>query len=187
MLNKLLNMLRLRPVVYDENFFTDAWFKEWANLSAVLASMIESEPKWRVILDFGCGPGVMIDLMNDRGLDYVGCDYSAEARQLYMEHYGRYPDRYLSNLDDAVAKQNDLLIAFDVLEHMRDDEISTMLDAVRSVPELLFNISGARGIPGHVNIKSDRAWITEMKQKGYGFEAARTHELRRRYGQQRPG
>lgn len=187
MLDRLINRLLRRPVVYDDSFFTDSWFKEWANLSIVLASLIESEPKWHAVLDFGCGPGAMIDLMAERGLDYVGCDYSAEARQLYLEHFGRYPERYLSNLDEAVAKKNDLLLAFDVLEHMRDDEIAGLLVKVHSISELLFNISRTRGIPGHINIKSDRAWIAFMKKQGYRFEEKRTHKLRQLYAQQRPG
>jgi 2-polyprenyl-3-methyl-5-hydroxy-6-metoxy-1,4-benzoquinol methylase len=187
MLNKLINRLLNRPVVYDDSFFTEAWFKEWENLRGVLASLIESEPKWRVILDFGCGPGAMIDLMNDRGLEYTGCDYSTEARQLYLQYYGQHQEHYLPGLDEAVARENDLLLAFDVLEHMRDDEITKLLDQVRSIPELLFNISRTRGIPGHINIKSDRAWIAFMKERGYRFEEKRTHNLRRLYLQQRPG
>jgi len=173
--------------VYDENFFTDAWFKEWENLSLVLAALIKSEPKWQAVLDFGCGPGVMIDLMTDRGLDYVGCDYSPEARQLYLEHYGRYPEQYISDLKVAIAKHHDLLLSFDVLEHMRDDEIASLLDTIRSIPELLFNISRARGIPGHINFKSDRAWVNFMEEHGYRFEEVRSQKLRNLYTQQRPG
>ena len=187
MLNRLINRLRRRPVVYDGSFFTEAWFKEWANLRVVLASLIESEPKWHAVLDFGCGPGAMIDLMTEHGLDYVGCDYSLDARQLYLERFGQHPERYLSSLDVAVAKKNDLLLAFDVLEHMRDDEIASLLDKIRSIPELLFNISRTRGIPGHINIKSDRAWVAYMKKQGYRFEEKRTQNLRQFYAQQRPG
>jgi len=187
MLNRLLNLLNFRPVVYGKSFFTDAWFNEWEKLSQVLAALVESEPKWRTILDFGCGPGVMIDLMTTHGLDYVGCDYSTDARQLYLEHYGQHPKRYISELDDAMGKQHDLLLSFDVLEHMRDDEIADLLDMIRSIPELLFNISRARGIPGHINIKSDRSWIKFMQEHGYRFEEARTRKLRDLYAQQRPG
>lgn len=82
---------------------------------------------------------------------------NAKARQLYLEHYGRYPERYLANLDDVVAKQNDLLLSFDVLKHVRDEDIANVLDNVRSVLELLFNISRTRGTPSPVNINSDRA------------------------------
>lgn len=187
MLNKLVSRLLRRPVVYDESFFTDAWFIEWTSLRMVLAHIIEAEPKWRTIIDFGCGPGVMIDLMTDRGLDYEGCDYSVEAHKLYLEHYGQHPDRYLTSLDHASEKAYDLLIAFDVFEHMRDDEIASFLNMISSVPELLLNISRTRGIPGHINLKSDRAWISYMKMHGCCFEEKRTLKLRHLYSQQRPG
>jgi hypothetical protein len=117
----------------------------------------------------------------------VGCDYSAEARQLYLEHYGQNPDRYVANLDDAVTKKNDLLLAFDVLEHMGDEEITRLINKVHSIPELLFNISRARGIPGHCNIKSDFGWIAFMKKLGYRFDEERTQKLRQLYTQLRPG
>lgn len=187
MFSRILDHLMGRPVVYDDSFFKETWFREWDTLSVVLAALIESEPRWRSILDFGCGPGVMIDLMTARGLDYVGCDYSSEARQLYLTHYGRNPERYLSSLNEAVAKSNDLLLAFDVLEHMRDDEIAQLIEKAYPIPEFLFNISRTRGIPGHINIKSDRAWIRFMKKHGYRFEEIRTKRLRQFYSKLRPG
>lgn len=187
MLSRFFSRLMRRPVVYDDSFFKEAWFKEWESLRLVLASLIESERRWKTILDFGCGPGVMIDLMADRRLDYVGCDYSFEARQLYLTHYGRYPERYLSSLDDAVARKNDLLLAFDVLEHMRDEEITQLVERISTIPEVLFNISRTRGIPGHINIKSDRAWVAYMQEHGYRFEEKRTQRLRKIYTQLRPG
>lgn len=187
MINRILNRLMRRPAVYDDNFFSESWFKEWKDLRFVLASLIESEPRWRVVMDFGCGPGVMIDLMTARGLDYVGCDYSPEARQLYMNHYGQHPERYFSMLDAVLERKHDLLLAFDVFEHMRDDEIAKLIEKSRAIPEWLLNISRTPGIPGHINIKSDRAWIAYMKKHGYRFEESRTQTLRRLYAKLRPG
>jgi 2-polyprenyl-3-methyl-5-hydroxy-6-metoxy-1,4-benzoquinol methylase len=187
MLRRLINRLHRGPVIYDDNFFQEAWFKEWMTLSSVLKLMLESEPNWKSVLDFGCGPGVMIDLMVDSGLDYVGCDYSAEARQLYLSNYGRYCERYLTTIEAALASKRDLLLAFDVLEHLQDEEIATLLETTAVIPEMLFNISRTRGIPGHVNIKSDRAWLTFMQAHGLHLEQQRTQALRQLYAKLRPG
>lgn len=187
MLERLIRRLFRKPVVYGDEFFGDAWFREWAMLDEVLAALIESEPGWRAVLDFGCGPGIMIDKMAARGLDYIGCDYSAEARALYLRHFGQHPQRYVASLDDALTRSFDLLLAFDVLEHMRDDEIVRLLGTVCGIPELLFNISRTRGIPGHINLKSDRAWIAFMQRQGCHFEEERTRRLRELYRQHRPG
>ncbi|MHB8742009.1 MAG: class I SAM-dependent methyltransferase [Sulfuricaulis sp.] len=188
MISRILNRLfRPRAVVYGAGFFGDQWFQEWQALKDVLSRLIRSEPRWRTILDFGCGPGVMIDLMNDRGYEYFGCDSSTEARALYIKHYGKYPDRYLARLEDAGDRHADLLLSFDVLEHMRDEEIENLLAKTKKIPEVLVNISRQRGIPGHINIKPDRQWIAFFKSRGFSFADARTRELRKIYETLRPG
>jgi SAM-dependent methyltransferase len=187
MLRNLWNRLLDKQVVYDQTFFQQGWFKEWEKLKYVLAALIESEPSWRSILDFGCGPGVMIDMMGDRGFDYIGCDYSLGARRLYISNYGKYSERYVSTIDECLRKNRDLLLAFDVLEHMLDEEISQLLEKTSTIPEVLLNISRKRGIPGHINIKSDQAWITFLNSHGLHFEKERTYALRSVYAQMRPG
>lgn len=184
-LDRLLH--RHRPVVYGSSFFTSAWFDEWEKLKIVLAELVESEPRWQTVLDFGCGPGVMIDTLAKRGLDYWGCDYSNEARELYLKHYGRFPSRYLQNLDEALERNYDLFISFDVLEHMRDDEIQVLLSKIKAIPELLLNISRTKGIPGHINLKNDHDWIAFMNAHGYEFEVLGTDYLRKSYSKKRPG
>ena len=129
----------------------------------------------------------MIDLMGDCGLDYVGCDYSAEARQLYLHNYGKYSERYLTTIEASLASKRDLLLAFDVLEHLRDEEITKLLESTTTIPEMLFNISRTRGIPGHVNIKSDKAWLSFMHAHGLHLQEQRTKALRQIYSQLRPG
>ncbi len=187
MLKGIVNRILRKQVVYGNEFFGESWFREWSQLRLVLAAMLETEPEWRSILDFGCGPGVMIDLMRDKGIDYLGCDYSVEARQLYLQHYGKFPDYYVANLEESAISSRDVALSFDVLEHMRDDEIEIFLNKISTVNELLFNISRARGIPGHINLKSDSAWIAFMRKQGYEFEEVRTRKLRKIYAHLRPG
>lgn len=184
---KFLRHVLNRPVVYGEEFFRDNWFREWETLKEVLGSMIASEPRWQRILDFGCGPGIMIDHLNDHGIDCIGCDYSAEARALYMERYGRNPQKYVRTLDELRTRDFNVLMAFDVFEHMTDDEITALIGQVKRIPELLLNISRTRGIPGHINLKSDRRWISFMRDLGYGFQEERSRELRSLYTKLRPG
>lgn len=175
-------------VKYDDTFFSNQWFSGWDTLKDVLHALLASEPRWRTVLDYGCGPGIMIDLMNDHGYDYVGCDVSPEARALYLERYGRHPDRYATTLDAALTgRRFDLMLSFDVLEHLRDEEVSTLLKQMHGVPELLFNISRVRSIPGHINIKSDRAWIRFFERHGWQLDRPGTDRLRARYLELRPG
>jgi SAM-dependent methyltransferase len=186
LLERFLRRVLNRPVVYGEVFFRDNWFREWEALKEVLGSMIASEPRWQRVLDFGCGPGIMIDHLNDRGIDCIGCDYSAEARALYMKKYGRHPQKYVRTLDELSAFDFDVLMAFDVFEHMTDDEITALIGKMKRIPELLLNISRTRGIPGHINLKPDRRWISFMRDLGYAFEEERSREFRGLYAKLRP-
>jgi cyclopropane fatty-acyl-phospholipid synthase-like methyltransferase len=188
MIHKILRRLVCqKTAVYDENFFGAQWFREWEKLREVLFALICCEPRWRSILDFGCGPGAMIDYMNARGIHYVGCDYSEEARSLYLAHYGAHPEHYASRLGDVDIGSFDLFLSFDVFEHMTDVQIVDVLEASKGISEYFLNISRDWRTPGHINIKSDRAWLKFFKRHGLLLLEDTTTRLRERYTVLRPG
>jgi SAM-dependent methyltransferase len=173
-------------VRYDDSFFSEGWFRNWDMLKHVLCVLLESDRKWRTILDYGCGPGVMIDLMNSRGFDYIGCDVSPDARSLYLRRYGKNPEKYHSSMEALSDRTFDLLVSFDVLEHMQDEEIVSLLGRIPHIREILVNISRVRTIPGHTNLKADRSWIRFFESHGWIYERDRTETLRTRYLRLRP-
>ncbi len=187
LLDKFLHVAQNRTqVAYDATFFTEAWFRNWAELQPVLWALIAAQPRWRAVLDYGCGAGAMVDPMNDEGYRYIGCDRSVEARTLYLRHFGRHPGRFLTDLSEALTEEFDLALAFDVFEHMADDEIRIFLQETQAIPEFFVNISRERGLPGHINIKSDKQWIALCESSGLSLDANTTDLLRRRYCELRP-
>jgi SAM-dependent methyltransferase len=180
-------MLSLREVAYDGSFFREEWFQGWAELRHVLEQLVREGGRWHRILDFGCGPGVMIDHMNERGFKYVGCDYSESAQRLYLNRFGAYPQCYVPQLKAVNMADFDVLISFDVFEHMTDDQIAYVLEASKPIPELFLNISRDLRTPGHINIRSDRAWMAFFKQHGLQLREELTARLRQRYMELRPG
>jgi SAM-dependent methyltransferase len=188
MLRRLRGRLRaLWPVRYDESFFTERWFDNWRKLAPVLGALLTHDKSWRSFLDYGCGPGLMIDWMNERGFQYTGWDPSAAARSMYLQHFGKYPDRYMTSLDPVLADSFDVMLSFDVFEHMRDQELAELLQRPWKVRRLLANISREPGIPGHINIKSDRAWLDFFTAHGWQLDQPGTTALRQLYRQLRPG
>lgn len=182
-LSRVRALFGAKNVIYGEGFFTDTWFENWAELQTVLAELVLAVPEWRRVLDFGCGPGIMIDLMNEHGLDYTGFDPSLEARALYSKHYGKYPNKYLNVIHD---KKFDAVLSFDVLEHMSDEEIVDLNALFSDVRDLFVNISRAPGIPGHINLKSDEEWIAFFAENGRSFDKVKTALLREKYVTLRP-
>jgi len=177
-----------RHVKYDATFFQDQWFASWEELKIVLAALIEFEPRWRRILDFGCGPGIMIDFMAAKSVQYIGCDYSIDAAELYKEKYGGHPEKYVNSLQNPICRESfDVFLSFDVFEHLTDEQIGAVLKAVPHIPQLFLNISRTRGIPGHINLKNDRQWIKFLESHGYLFDERATQKIRDLYASLRVG
>jgi len=185
--NVIRKFLPRRNIAYDATFFQDQWFESWEVLKLVLEKLIESKPAWKKILDFGCGPGIMIDHMNHVTYRYIGCDYSKEAAKLYLQNYGKYPDKYVNSLVNPLCQEAfDVFLSFDVFEHLTDAEIADVLKQVPLIPTLFLNISRTRGIPGHINLKSDRSWVQFMQTLGYAFASSETETMRKLYVSLRP-
>ena len=185
--NLFQRLLPNRKVVYGDQFFKDDWFSEWEKLKVLLHQLVNEIKPNHHILDFGCGPGVMIDYMTDAGFCYTGCDYSPEARQLYTSKYGKHPEHYIENLDKVKGLEFDLLLSFDVFEHMTDEQIDSILAETGKIPCWFVNISRDQRTPGHINIKNDRQWIVFFKKRGFVFDAILSKILRNRYKELRQG
>ena len=183
----LQSVLARRQVTYDGSFFREEWFQGWVELRHVLEQLVRGDGHWRRVLDFGCGPGVMIDHMNGCGFKYIGCDDSESARRLYLSHFGAYPQCYISQLKAVNMAEFDVLLSFDVFEHMTDDQISYVLEASNPIPELFLNISRDLRTPGHINIRSDRAWLAFFKRHGFQLREELTTRVRQHYAELRPG
>lgn len=180
----LFKKKKYQNVIYDENFFRSQWFENWDELKYVLRKLLLSNKRWSTVLDFGCGPGVMIDLMNDEGIDYTGYDCSSEARELYLKHYGQHPEKYLTSLPEN--RPFDLFLSFDVFEHMTDEQISCILSQISTIPCLMINVSRVKNIPGHINLKSDKQWIRLFNLNNYHYMEQETKQLRKLYADIRP-
>ena len=176
---------KLFGVTYDQDFFSSGWFTGWEELKHCLAQLIDSLEPGPKVLDFGCGPGVMIDLMAERGYEYFGADYLPEPRKLYLQHFGKYPERYLSEIPPS--PDFGLFLAFDVFEHLKDAEVAQLVEKTEGIPLLMLNISRQKGIPGHINLKSDDQWIIFLQAQGLSYLKERTQALRALYLALRPG
>ena len=168
-------------VKYDASFFGEDWFQNWNDLKFILKDLIAFDENWQQMFDFGCGPGVMIDLMNEAGYHYVGFDTSEEAHDLYAKRFGGHPEKYVQNLKDLKDSEWDLCVSFDVLEHMKDEQVIDVFSDLMNVRELLLNISRQKGIPGHINLKEDYEWVALFAQIGFEFDMKKTQALRERY------
>lgn len=106
----------------NKNFFHRLFLDRF--LDAVFYEIKKLDPK--TILDFGCGEGLFLKAMRDRGLSakkVLGVDIQKDAIErattLVPEYDFKHIDLFQINLD---VFQFDLVIAIEVLEHLYEPE-----------------------------------------------------------------
>lgn len=70
------------------------------------------------VLDVGCGPGHLVRLLREVGVDAVGCDSNPAS-----QHDGIRPWRFDLTWDEDVMPSHDLVVCREVLEHLAVREI----------------------------------------------------------------
>lgn len=94
-------------------------------------------PNYGTVLDFGAGPGLFLHMLGKARPDItlVGCDpYMAPT----------YPElKYAESIEGIAAHSVDVLTAFEVCEHLYDDELDALLQGASRIlkPDGAFVIS----------------------------------------------
>ena len=120
----------------SENILTDLagmmnrhpWWQARARLALTLLAQSGILPSAR-ILDAGCGSGLLLDRLEERGYDVSGLDISRRS----LEQLDR-PDRMLieadlTRCDPPESESFDAVLLLDVLEHLDDERV--VLQTVR--------------------------------------------------------
>jgi SAM-dependent methyltransferase len=75
----------------------------------------------RSIVDIGCGTGEMLDMVREFGA-VTGLDASPLAVGYCQQRFGDSVDVRLGRIPEDIPDEVDLVTAFDVIEHLEDDE-----------------------------------------------------------------
>ena len=112
---------------YDSEYFTGDWRAEGNNYSLETRRQIEARNPFLIkdvfqpkkVLDLGCGPGALMHLLWELGVDVEGIDFAESSRQLATP---QVRDRIMVGVvTDATLKSEnayDIVICREVLEHL---------------------------------------------------------------------
>ena len=111
---------------YDAEYFTGEWRDEGNNYSLETRRQIEARNpalirdvfQARRVLDLGCGPGALMHLLWELGVDVEGIDFAASSKRLASPEVR---DRIVTgNTHDPIKPDDsyDLVICREVMEHL---------------------------------------------------------------------
>jgi 2-polyprenyl-3-methyl-5-hydroxy-6-metoxy-1,4-benzoquinol methylase len=114
----------------------------WKRLHIVI-DHVERDAPYDRVLDFGCGSGVMLPFLSNVSQSVIAADVDLVPLDHMIQHVPPSPnvrvlDIATESLSEAAAGSLDLIIALDVLEHVRDlaettDQLLRLLKAGRQL------------------------------------------------------
>lgn len=93
-------------------------------------------PPGRSILDYGCGPGYLIEHLLKLDVQVAGTDTSEESIRKVREKYGSHPgfiNAFNREQLAASGQHFDIVIVLEVIEHLYDEALRGLLDDVRQL------------------------------------------------------
>ena len=112
---------------YDSEYFTGDWRAEGNNYNLETRRQIEAKNPFLIrdvfqpkkVLDLGCGPGALLHLLWELGLDVEGIDFAESSQQLATpEVRDRIAVGLVTDASLKPAGAYDLVICREVLEHL---------------------------------------------------------------------
>ncbi len=195
-LNKMERARRLHPSIpvpgswYDEDYFERGiksnWSDGygWASFSGLFRStaafLARTFPEARSILDIGCAKGFLVRALRESGRKCWGFDFSPWA----IGHAEREAAPFLvqASVDDfTFERAYDLLVAFEVFEHLTDRQVVSFLARARTqthlallatIPSFDSDAECARfvqddGDLSHITIRSRGWWHERFMEAGW--------------------
>ena len=138
--------------------------KPWADR---LALWVKTELAPKSVLDIGCGPGIYVDSLQDRGVNALGIDIDDRV-------HGKKHLKYLS-LFDITNETADTVICMEVAEHIDPVQEDLVVQrVVGTVGRTLIWTAAAvgQGGIGHINCKNKQEWADKITALGL----VRNHE-----------
>ena len=187
----------LDDAVFDT--LTEGWERwTYAPLAGWLAKFGYSRFVDPSVLELGCGPAHLFRFLRGLGLmDYVGIDghptFVDMNRYLigYREHFRTYNIQERIQLSDDSTKNLtfDMILCFEVLEHIREDKIDaiiwTMRQHLHKGSVVFCTASTVCGMDVHVLIRDRKWWLSRFEEFGL-IEHAESLSLICQFGKRHP-
>ncbi|MBV5347176.1 methyltransferase domain-containing protein [bacterium] len=132
----------------------------------------------RQVLDYGCATGGLIHELYLRDVSCKGTDISLWAIDFGKGRYSLPKETLFHDAFWLLQEDFNVILFLDVLEHIPDDKLSTILEMVKA-PQLIvripvskiegedFVLDVSKNDKTHIQIHSKRYWLDKFEDVGY--------------------
>jgi SAM-dependent methyltransferase len=138
----------------------------WQRFFGSIADVVVAEISPRTVLDAGCGIGLLVEALRDRGLDAWGIDVSKYAISQVGDDLAKYCR--VASITDELDRSFDLIISIEVLEHLPEHLAHTAVANIAThANDVLFSSSPSDfRDPSHQNVQPPGYWVRLFARHG---------------------
>jgi SAM-dependent methyltransferase len=141
--------------------------RSWLAFNAGIADRIVADINPRRVLDAGCGLGMLVEQLRERGVEAFGMDVSEYA--IGQVHASAREYCRVKSLTDDLPESYDLIVTMEVLEHLATtDAERAIANMCAHATEILFSSTPFdRKELTHVNVQPPEYWAEAFARHGF--------------------
>ena len=172
-----LPFLAAKELVYDRAYY-EALDGVHRPLYRLLADTVDHLFEPRTAVDVGCGTGLILSRLQERGVQVAGIEGSRHA----IESSGLGDRVVKANLERSIPRLGrfDVCFCIEVAEHLPARAASPLVDALTSLSDIVVFTAATPGQGGshHVNEQPQSYWETRFAERGFRRDGQRESQLK---------
>jgi 2-polyprenyl-3-methyl-5-hydroxy-6-metoxy-1,4-benzoquinol methylase len=122
----------------------------------------------KTMIDVGCGPGGMVEIAKEIGLDVIGIDGDSNVRPDILHNFDYGP------LD---VEPYDLAWSVEFLEHIEEHFLRNVFSVLKKA-RWVFCTHNQKPGPWHFNCRSNEYWIAVFDMFGFNYDPKVTNDIK---------
>jgi SAM-dependent methyltransferase len=165
--------------IYSRSYYQQVEEAEQASVLEI-ATWIRLVLRPTRVVDVGCGPGHLIEALHKGGIDVLGLDYSAAAREFVSQKGLPFEALELTTPGGLPGSPWDLAVCCEVAEHLDARHADTFVENLTSGSNTVFLTAAEVGQGGlnHVNEQPNSYWIAKFGRLGFTLDGNLTADAR---------
>jgi cyclopropane fatty-acyl-phospholipid synthase-like methyltransferase len=165
--------------VYDDQYYEHLVDPVMAESSEVMARSIVDELQPASVIDVGCGTGLLLRALKERGVRGTGLE-RADAGLKRCEQRGVQAEKFDILADEPGDWRAEVVISTEVAEHLPPAAADRFVDLLCAMGHQIVLTAAEPGEPQavHLNEQPTDYWIEKLQSRGFRYDHARSERWR---------